>query len=68
MGLGRICFDLLYFDQAKRIFRKALQYAWRNSDEDTELEIYDCFGQVNNQKGKIRESMYYHEKFAKNLL
>lgn len=54
MGMGRICFDLQYFDEAKRLFRKALQYAWRNNDEDTELEVYDCFGQVHNQKGKIR--------------
>lgn len=54
MGLGRICFDLKYFEEAKRLFRKALQYAWRNSDEDTELEVYDCFGQVSNQKGKVR--------------
>lgn len=37
MGMGRICFDLQYLDEAKRLFRKALQYAWRNNDEDTQL-------------------------------
>ncbi len=68
MGMGRICFDLQYLDEAKRLFRKALQYAWRNNDEDTQLEVYDCFGQIHNQKGKIKLSLYYHEKFAKNIL
>jgi uncharacterized protein HemY len=32
MGIGRVCYQVQFFDEAKRIFRKALQYAWRNSD------------------------------------
>ncbi len=54
MGIGRVCYQVQFFDEAKRIFRKALQYAWRNSDQNTELEVYDNFGLVCNQKGKIR--------------
>jgi len=47
--MARVCLSLQKLEESKRLFRKALQYAWRSNDENSELEIYDYFGQVLNQ-------------------
>lgn len=68
MGMGRIAGDLQLYHEAKRIFKKCLQYAWRCGSEDCELEVYDLFGQILHYEGRTRESKLYHARFSLNVV
>ena len=54
MGMGRIAEYLELYTEAKRMFKKALQYSWRVNDENTELEVYDLYGQILHYEGRTK--------------
>jgi predicted transcriptional regulator len=46
MQMGKITLEYQGYRESFKIFMKALEYAWKLKDEDTELIIYDFIGKV----------------------
>ena len=41
-------------EESLKIFKKALQYAWKLKDVETELKIYDFLGQIYYYEGSVK--------------
>jgi hypothetical protein len=46
------------------LFKKALQYAWKMRNQEAELHLYDLMGSTSYYEGNLKESHYYHRRFA----
>lgn len=56
--------DLKYYPEAIKIFKKALQYAWKTKNVQQELLLYDLLGSAYYYQGNIKEAQYYHKRFT----
>jgi len=63
MGLANCCFKIYKFSEAMILLKKALQYAWRFNDRESELEIYDKIGFTYFSMKDIEKALYYHNWF-----
>lgn len=42
--MGNICMEMKFYSEAVKLYKKALQYAWKTKAVDQELLIYDLMG------------------------
>lgn len=56
--------EMKYYWEALKLYKKALQYAWKIKAVDQELLIYDLMGSAHYYEGNLRESHYYHRRFT----
>ena len=64
IGMAKIAVDLKLTKEAIIIFKKALQFAWRNNSQDYELVIYDYLGKVFNSVGVAKQADYFHTRYS----
>ena len=62
LKLADCCKALKKYDVSIKFLRKALQYAWHMSLQDTELLIYDRMGLINYLAGDLIKAKYYHNR------
>ena len=62
LKLSDCCKALKKYDVSMKFLRKALQYAWHMSLQDTEVLIYDRMGLINYLAGDLIKAKYYHNR------
>ena len=62
--MGNICMDLKMYSEAIKLYKKALQYAWKIKSIELELLIYDLLGNAYYYDGVLKEAQYYHKRFT----
>jgi hypothetical protein len=62
--LGVIAVEMRAYPEAMVLFKKGLQYAWKMRDQEAELLLYDHMGNTSYYEGNLRDSHYYHRRFA----
>ena len=66
--MGSICIELKLFPEAIKVYKKALQYAWRVKNPQLELLLYDRLGNAYYNEGNLQEAHYYHKRFTQGEL
>ena len=61
--MAKIALDIDMPEQSIKLFKKALQYAWKLKDTETQLKIYDFLGQIYYYSGSLKIAQYYHNRF-----
>merc|ERR1711971_596291 len=60
LKLVKCAFRLKLYNEAMKLLRKALQYAWKCEDTKLELKIYEDMGLAYFYQGELAKSQYYH--------
>jgi len=68
MKMAECCKTVEKYDEAIKLLRKALQYAWEYNLANKELKCYDTLGKLYYIKGNPKKALYYHERCSQGEL
>lgn len=60
--MAECCKIVENYEDAVKLLRKALQYAWEYRLTTKEMKIYDALGKLYYLKGEIKKARYYSER------
>jgi hypothetical protein len=62
INMAECCKILKRYDDAIRLLKKGLHFAWAVGEKTLELLVYDKLGLIHFSLGNIPKAFYYHER------
>ena len=61
--MAECCKQVDNYDEAIKLLRKSLQYAWDINLTNLEIKIYNTLGKIYYLQGTIKKAQYYSERY-----